>query len=367
MKRTKEEAIASLERFVKEANGKYTKREYQRLGYTPSHPTILSLFGSWEQALKEVGSSLVPTELYTDEELLAAVRQSIEENGGIPSRSKYMSGNIKPSITTVEVRFGSWSKAVQRAGYTPNTYVTYTCSDEEMISALQTFYKENGNQIGYEAYEKSGRTPSASIIRKRYRTWNLALNAAGIPLNQRKKPLYEDKHMMTALKRVAKELPCPVSKKLYQFHAREQDPSPISIIRRYRTWSNALEVAELPPVKNSYTDEEMLLSIRAFVEFVGETEASLDLYVKMGWLPGATSIRRRFGTWEKALKENGYALKFAKYTKEYAIAQIQIACEEAGGEISSEIYSSKGYKPSMKWIRSHFGSWRKAKQEANCK
>lgn len=367
MKRTKEEVLASLQKFVQEANGQYTKREYQRLGYTPSHPTILKFFGSWEEALKAVGCSLVSVEVYTDHEIITAVRSSIEENEGKPSRSKYIERNGKPSITTVETRFGSWSKAVEAAGYKANEYVKYKCSDDEIIEALRRFYIQNGYEIGHDMFEKAGISPSASIIRKRFRTWNLALEAAGIPLNQRKEPRFIDMHMINAMKRVAKQIPCPLSKKMYQFYAEERDPSAISIIRRYGSWTKALIEAELPPVKNGYSDEEILALIRSFVEHVGEYDASFELYRKSGWLPGGTTIVRRFGTWENALKEMGFQPKFMNYSNEYAIEQIRLAAKENGGTLTVQEYIDHGSKPSMSWIRSHFGSWSKAKQKAGIK
>lgn len=359
----KEDVLKAMESFKEQANGDYSKRSYQRLGLKPSHPTILSLYGSWENALNAAGLSLKDVLVYSDEELLQAIRSSIEANDGIVSRSYYIRSGVKPSVATFEARFGSWSEAVTKAGFAPNAYTQDRFSNEELIESMRSFYIAHDYTIGYQMYEQSGVKPSASIIRKRFRTWNLALEIAGIPLNQQKEPAFSDSQIMDAMKRVASLIPCELSREQYKMYTDEDEPSVISIERRFGTWNEALKQAGLPQIRRRYEKDEILKSVKAFFMHVGEEEASYDLYRKSGWLPGSTTIVRYFGTWENVLSELGIELRFSHYTKEWAIAQVKEAARKKGGTISHNEYLEGNYKPSMTWLKAHFGSWRKVKEK----
>lgn len=360
----KEDVLLAMKIFKEQANGDYSKRSYQRLGLKPSYPTILSLYGSWENALNAAGLSLKDVTTYSDEDILNAIRSSVEANNGVVSRSYYMRSACKPSVTTIEARFGSWSEAVTQAGFIANVYTHDRFNDDELIEALRRFYIAHDYRIGYQMYERSGVKPSGSIIRKRFRTWNLALEIAGIPLNQRKDPAFTDTQLVNAMKRVAALLPSELSKEQYKMYTDEDEPSVISIERRYGTWNEALKKAGLPQIRRRYEREEILESVRKFFLHFGEEEASYDFYRKSGWLPGATTIMRKFGTWENVLSELGLEPKFSHYTKEWAITQVKEAAKQNGGTITHAKYLEGSYKPSMTWLKAHFGSWRKVKEEA---
>jgi Homing endonuclease associated repeat len=363
-KYTKEQVITILQDFAQKTNGKLTKKNYQRLGYLPSYPTIVSLFGSWHTALQEAGLTPASLSQYTDEDILEAIRNFYQNNQENPSKEQYKRLRKKPSVKTIEERFGSWSEALKKAGLQPIEVRNHPYTDEEMLNALRRFYKENGNYISYTSYEQSGILPSASVIRNRFGTWNKALKKANLPTNQDKSPTFTEEQMIMALRRVASLVPSTLSKKLYKTFALSHEPSAISIIRHFGTWNRALESAGLPAIKKKYTEEEILSSIQQFVNFYGEEQISLDLYRRVGWLPGETTILRYFGTWENALSRLGLTSKYKKYTKEWALEQLGQILQRHGGDISAEEYTKHGYKPSISWLKRHFDSWKKAKEWA---
>lgn len=174
-KYTKEQVITILQDFAQKTNGKLTKKNYQRLGYLPSYPTIVSLFGSWHTALQEAGLTPASLSQYTDEDILEAIRNFYQNNHENPSKEQYKRLRKKPSVKTIEERFGSWSEALKKAGLQPIEVRNHPYTDEEMLNALRRFYKENGNYISYTSYEQSGILPSTSVIRNRFGTWNKAL------------------------------------------------------------------------------------------------------------------------------------------------------------------------------------------------
>lgn len=364
---TKEQVIHILKDFAQKSNGELTKRNYQKLGYFPSYPTIVSLFGSWKTALKEAGLKPVELQKYTDEEILKTIQDFYIENPENPSREQYKRSGRKPSIATIEDRFGSWSEALKRAGLKPIKVRNKPYTDEEMLEALRNFYKENGNSISYVAYEQSGKIPSASVIRNRFGSWNEALRKANLPLNQNKSTMFTEQQMIDALRRVASCVPSVLSQKLYKTHSFSYEPSVITIRRHFGTWNKALKKAGLPTIKNKYTKEEILKGIQRFVDYYGKENVSFELYKRVGWIPGCTTILRHFGTWENALSLLGLELKYSNYTKEWALEQLRRVIKQHGGKITESEYRKLGYKPSLSWIKKHFGSWKKAKELAEIK
>ncbi len=80
--------------------------------------TISSRFGSWENAAKAAGLPPVNHALYTDEEMLEKLKTVAERANCELSESIYIANRVKgePSVRSLQMRFGSWSKALELAG-----------------------------------------------------------------------------------------------------------------------------------------------------------------------------------------------------------------------------------------------------------
>jgi len=362
-KYTKEDVVRSLQAFAQKVGEKnLTKRKHQQLKIKPSYPTVLKLFGSWEKALAKAGFSPIPLVKYTDDDLIKSLQKCAEQNDGHISQDIYKKDCPSPSAHTIIERFGSWENALEKAGLRTNTYRNEPYTKEEMITALQRFYQENGGYISNTTYYASGRTPSPSAIRNTFGSWNQALIEAGIPINVKQKLRFTKKQMIVSLKRVAEQVPTVLSRKLYQSLKQKDDPSSSSIERYFGTWNQALQEAGLPTMKKKYTKEEIKESIQLFFKHYQE-EASLDLYEKVGWLPGSTTILRHYTSWEEAVQDAGHDTKYHHYTKEWATIQIKEAFLKHGGKLTADDYAKFGYKPSLYWIKMHFGSWKEAKKQ----
>jgi hypothetical protein len=124
---------------------------------------------------------------YSDEELLAPLRCLGTQLGKAPGVERYRSfrrehGGV-PDAGTILKRFGTWSAAVQAAGFTPNDRPASArmgarvISDEEIRCELWRVASIVGHAPSYSEYAALARRPSPGAIRLRHGGWTAALKA----------------------------------------------------------------------------------------------------------------------------------------------------------------------------------------------
>lgn len=133
---------------------------------------------------------------WTDEDILAALRECADERDYL-SKRRYIrirptvtlpDGRTPPNPTTAELRFGSWGRAVKRAGLThgprggPSPIPKWT--DQHIINQLEKYLRWCGTTeevpcvYGYEAWSKdSADRPSRSVVVDRF-GWTVAVTKA---------------------------------------------------------------------------------------------------------------------------------------------------------------------------------------------
>lgn len=119
---TDEELCDLLRRLAAAVDGPVTIRDLEAAEGYPDHTTFERRFGSWNEAKQAAG--LDPVEkgqgqrgnTYSDEELLQLLRDCATEIGG--SLTKEAVNQVKgyPSASTYRRRFGSWTRAKEKAG-----------------------------------------------------------------------------------------------------------------------------------------------------------------------------------------------------------------------------------------------------------
>lgn len=110
------------------------------------------------------------------EEMLQDLKDIAEELGRVPQASDLTGRHGISGKGTYADRFGSWTNALQQAGFKP---VWRPVSDEELIIELRRFYIENG------------RSPTTrdkllfgwATFNIRFSGWDNALRTAGLPIN----------------------------------------------------------------------------------------------------------------------------------------------------------------------------------------
>jgi len=116
---TDEELLQQIHAVVGKFGRVPSYSEWQEHHSPPCHMTYWERFGGFTHAVEEAGytpRSKQPK--YSEEELLEWIDAFVEEFGVVPS-----TGDIDacpgPSQTAYMTRFGSWTNAVEAAGYTP--------------------------------------------------------------------------------------------------------------------------------------------------------------------------------------------------------------------------------------------------------
>ena len=117
------------------------------------HSTIKKRFGSWLNALELAGVSediiakrKKGTNYYTDAQLIDLLKQYHKQFGEIPQYrefTEYAKGHPeRPTGSTYMRRFGSWTNALIKSGFTPQRIPK---KYENMSSILQDYKKEIKN------------------------------------------------------------------------------------------------------------------------------------------------------------------------------------------------------------------------------
>jgi Homing endonuclease associated repeat len=141
----------------------------------PRKPVYRAVADIDRQALAEFQAGI--RKRYTDEQILAELKQSAERLGRSPTMREFAADSettVHPQ--TVIEHFGSWNRAKRRAGLVPRRFATR----EELLALL----RELGDQLGRvptarDIDEHRGRLPSKSLYWHTFGSLTNALREAG--------------------------------------------------------------------------------------------------------------------------------------------------------------------------------------------
>src|SRR5205814_9602260 len=114
---------------------------------------------------------------YTDEQILAELKQSAERLGRSPTMREF-SADPKTTVhpQTVIEHFGSWNRAKRKAGLVPRRFATR----EELLGLLRTLGEELGRPpTARDIDEHKGQLPSKSLYWHTFGSLTNALREAG--------------------------------------------------------------------------------------------------------------------------------------------------------------------------------------------
>ena len=123
---------------------------------------------------------------YTDEQILAELKQSAERLGRSPTMREF-AADSKTTVhpQTVIEHFGSWNRAKRKAGLVPRRFATR----EELLALLQDLGKELGRvPTARDIDEHRGKMPSKSLYWHTFGSLTNALREAGfdVPVGEEK-------------------------------------------------------------------------------------------------------------------------------------------------------------------------------------
>lgn len=201
-------------------------------------------------------------------------------------------------------------------------------SEEQMIEDLQLAATKSDHVPLRKADYLSLGKYNPDTVRKRFGSWNLALQAAGLPLSKvQKKPRYKNatrEELIVDLRQVAcslgqKTLTSTDYNKNGHFHSE-------SLRREFGSWEKALEAANLLPTgfhrnitkAELYTNIEYLWIAKGKQPTVSDLQSELSQY-------GLKAYYRVFGSWTNALRS------FVEYMNDSESIEEATSCSETEG------------------------------------
>ena len=162
--------------------------EIHRLGDAERPPTLLEMergefsqktycnrFGSWRAAVREAGYKDTVSRLeWSDESLLDEIHRLAKDSSPPTQHEMERKGDF--SVTKYKNRWGTWNKAIKKAGYEPN--VEQNISKEELINALQQLAEDLRHPPRIKEVRKQGKY-SVRTYEMKFGSWWAAQIEAG--------------------------------------------------------------------------------------------------------------------------------------------------------------------------------------------
>jgi hypothetical protein len=251
--------------------------------------TLGNRFGSFGTALKEIGYEPNRKQPVSDTELILDIQRVAKVIGGPPTYDQYGTHG-RFSAVTLKYHFGSYNESIRAAGYTPVREVNI--ADEVLLKDIKKVQKKVSETPTVMQYNEYG-TYHADTLYRRFGSYNTALREAGYYPNQ-----YQDIPSSDLLSDIRE-------------HSDERGRAPTSpnynergkytaktIIKRYGTWSNAVEAAECePPSYHHYSDEQLL---RELQRLANGNRAPTPREVEVSGKYSSSCYPDRFGRWWQA-------------------------------------------------------------------
>jgi|ERR1043165_241196 hypothetical protein len=108
-----------------------------------------------------------------EQELLNDLKQAAARGGGKPLTAKKYDETGKFTSGTICRRFGSWNKALRKAGLTPGCLQKIT--DDELFRNMETVWRQLGRQPRFKEMCKPLSQFTAGPYLKRFKSWNNSL------------------------------------------------------------------------------------------------------------------------------------------------------------------------------------------------
>jgi len=106
------------------------------------------------------------------------------------SSALYIQKQTEPAYATIISLFGSWNNFIREADFEPpirevGGWPAEFISKENILQLLQTYFACDSKLIFLHEYEKSGLEPSGSTVASRFGTWRNAMIQLGIDMNRK--------------------------------------------------------------------------------------------------------------------------------------------------------------------------------------
>jgi transposase len=238
-------------RRVKDEEGKCSPNVFGDRDDTASTQQVMRRFGSWTNAREAAG---IEEDLrheggrerqYSNAELFQHLHELKRREGSVSIRQMDKDEHDDlASSSAVSSRFGSWNDALKEAGLAeeiskvegrPKQY-----SDENLLQMLR-WCKEKHGKCTQDVFNDDEMFPSASVVRRRFGKWQQAKAEAG--LDSTRSDRYTEEELIEILQDVADEVDGSLSANMFSAH--DDVPAPETYQRRFGSWNNAKDNANI--------------------------------------------------------------------------------------------------------------------------
>lgn len=296
---------------------------------------------------------------YSDEQLISFLQEAAKNLGGIIKSSELSLCEGMPDLTTYIKRFGSWNKALLAAGL-PINQRRENWDKQSVIEALRRKSMELGRTPSAKDVGDDLTMPSSSCCAKLFGTWSAAIRAAN--LSAIRPYAYSRTDLIAYLRQKISELGRAPSQKDMIEDSRM--PSIGAYLRIFGSWENALaEVGAQPRRVKGYTKSQAIQLLQQKAKQLGRNPTTAEVCGQPGF-PHYDTFKRHFGSWEGALAAAGLDLVGIDLGDDKLIELLQQKAKQLGRTPRRREVDDDRTMPSSSLYRKHFGSWRTAVEKA---
>lgn len=171
---TDEDIIGEIRRLADEKGRAPTANEMDSEGAYSTN-TVAVRFGSWTKALQNLGFEPVQHALVSDSDLIQDIKRVRAMLGETPT-AEQMTRLGKHSPRTAQTRFGSWNNALEVAGF--DSSHLHRIADDELLEEIRRLAERLGRPPYLTELNESGSYSQRPYYRA-FGSWSAALEAAG--------------------------------------------------------------------------------------------------------------------------------------------------------------------------------------------
>ncbi|WP_284031708.1 homing endonuclease associated repeat-containing protein [Halobaculum lipolyticum] len=308
--------------------------------------TVADEFGTWNDGLRAAGLDPQYHADISKSALLTAITTLAEELGHAPRQRTWIERG-KYGLDAVVDRFGTWTAAVEAAGYTPisQVHVNGKVPTRTIIESIRSV-AENLDRAptGSEFREHGAVTPQT--VKNRFGSFRAGIRAAGFEPHEPR--AYSKEVLLEAVQSLAEELGRPPT-------TGEMDElgavAASTVANRFTSWNAALEAAGLGVNRESnITDADLARSLRRLGCQLGRPPEYTDHHRARYTV---TTYQNRFGTWANAAAAAGYDTSVSEprhpryygpnwtEQREAALQRDAFVCQMPGCDVDQKIHFEK--------------------------
>jgi len=357
-----EELLATLRGLAADLGEQPTAADLRDRDDVPSARTYQDRFGSWTNALKAAGFNAGPV---TESELIEQLQALADEVGRTPTIDDVNDDPRLPHRWTFADRFGSFSDALEAAGFEPNQGTRQ--SDAALLDALEQLTRRLGRVPSGTDMNESG-AYSAGAYRNRWGDWPTALRQLNLEPRDRARNAVSDRELIAELREfINYGQPEPVKTPTKRAMDANGPHAYERYWERFGSWPAALVEAGADP-RHRITDDEVLEAIQTVADVVGRPAGGAAPTIAEWREHGEFSlhtVRRRFGTWNDAVAEAGFEPNEGgpADTPEYSVGELVQEVRRVASlleTVPTEAQFAEASEVSPTTIHLRLGSWHRA-------